>query len=130
MTARHLVEGRLGCDAVVITAVSAACQSSDHRALRKVLAENVTAIVDGGGAALAPTASLWGTAEVAGYLLGLVTNHPEAVLSERQVNGRAAIALASGGRVMGIVSLGTRSGLVEELFIVVNPDKLRAWNPE
>lgn len=130
MTRRTVETGRAGCDPVVVTAVRAACQALDGRALRTVLGANVTAVVDGGGVVPAPVVPIRGTAEVADYLLGLVTQHPEPVLSAQPVNGGTGIVVASGGRVVGIVSLGTRSGRVDELFIVLNPAKLRAWNPE
>ena len=89
---------------------------------------DVIAVVDGGGIVRAPSDPVTGATAVVGFLLELLGEHPRRSVTEHSVNGRVGIVLRSEGRVIGIVSVGTRLDLVDELLIVLNPEKLGAWN--
>jgi RNA polymerase sigma-70 factor, ECF subfamily len=113
---------------ITVSDVRVACQAADPDSLRDLLEADVTAVVDGGGNVPAPAGPVTGAADVADYLLGLIGAHPSLLLAEHSVNGRTGIVLSSGERVVGVVSVGIRLDRVSELLIVLNPEKLRAWN--
>jgi RNA polymerase sigma-70 factor, ECF subfamily len=119
--------GRRG-DVATLRALRLACQGADGDALRRLFVTDVVAVVDGGGIVRAPPDPVTGAAAVVDYLLELLGEHPRRSVSEHSVNGRTGIVLRSEGRVIGIVGVGTRLDLVDELLIVLNPEKLRAWN--
>jgi len=105
-----------------------ACDAADADALRHLFVSDVIAVVDGGGIVRAPSDPVTGATAVVGFLLELLGEHPRRSVTEHSVNGRVGIVLRSEGRVIGIVSVGTRLDLVDELLIVLNPEKLGAWN--
>ena len=111
-----------------MSALRIACRDADAESLRLLLETDVTAVVDGGGNVPAPAGPVTGAADVADYLLGLIGDHPPLLLAEHSVNGGTGIVLISGERVVGVVTVGTRLDRVAELLIVLNPEKLRAWN--
>ena len=113
---------------ITVSSLRIACQGGDAEGLRRLLEADVVALVDGGGNVRAPADPVTGAADVADYLLGLLGEHPRMQLAEHSVNGRSGIVLRSGGRVVGIVNVGTRLDRVAELMIVLNPEKLRGWN--
>ncbi len=113
---------------ITVRALRIACQAVDRDRVRDLLEPDVTAVVDGGGNVAAPPCPVTGAADVTDYLLGLIGDHPNLLLAEQSVNGRTGIVLSSGERVIGIVSVGIRLDRIAELLIVVNPEKLRAWN--
>lgn len=68
-----------------------------------------------------------GRAHVAQRVCTLL-EHAPVEFSEHEVNGQLGLVLRHTGRVCGVVSVNVRDGLVTDLWIVLNPDKLRHWN--
>ncbi|WP_072805896.1 hypothetical protein [Rhodococcoides yunnanense] len=116
----------------VVRALIAACRHGDPRSLRRLLADGVTAVVDGKG-------EVTGREEVAQLLLGASAAHPaantseksvsEESVSEESVNGRVGLAFRSAGHVRGVVSFAVEDGAIDRVWIVSTADKLRHWTP-
>ncbi|MET0414884.1 MAG: FAD-dependent oxidoreductase [Actinoplanes sp.] len=56
-----------------------------------------------------------------------VPRGPGAAVTVESVNGRAGLAVRRDGRVVAVIAVRTAAGRVEELWIVLNPAKLRHW---
>ena len=79
-----------------------------------------------------------GAENVARFLLGVLRKAPELAVEERDVNGELGLVVSVGDEIVGTVSLGTVSpgtvspgagdGRIHDVWIVLNPDKLSAWN--
>ena len=104
-----------------------------------LLDPSVAMAVDSGGKVPADRRIVRGRARVAERACALLENAPVYVteqlditeqfdITEQQVNGQSGLVLRRKGRVCGVVSVNVRNGLVTDLWIVLNPDKLRHWN--
>ncbi len=71
-----------------------------------------------------------GRDKVARLFLGLMRREPEMELVEDDVNGTPGVAVRIDGTTFAVLAVGVRGGLITDLWLVVNPDKLRAWNGE
>ena len=109
----------------VVHGVRLACERADDPTLRTLLSPDVVALVDAGGDLIAPTRPVSGVSAVAGTML---TTLAGADLAEQQVNGVCALVARRGDRVVGIVSLAVRDGLVTRVWITLSPLKLQRWN--
>ena len=85
-----------------------------------------------------------GADNVARYLLGSLRKASDLTVEERDVNGELGLVVSVGDEIVGTVSwhgvAGTVSGRVaaprrlggdgriHDVWIVMNPDKLSAWN--
>lgn len=114
--------------AAVVRTFKRACASGDVRDLITALAPEVTATVDGGGNARAALRPLVGAEKVARFLVGVTAKQPACELVERQVNGRAGIVMMSGSRAVGVYSFDVTDRRIDNIWVVVNPDKLDVWN--
>ena len=98
-----------------------------------LLDPSVAMAVDSGGKVPADRRIVRGRARVAERACTLLENAPfdsagQLDITEQQVNGQAGLVLRRKGRVCGVVSVNVRNGLVTDLWIMLNPDKLRHWN--
>ena len=116
MNERVLREFRLACDA------------NDRAALSRLLAADVTAVSDGGGRVTVPAGPVTGRADVASLVLGALGSCPGSTLVEQPVNGRGGLVLRQAGDVVGVASLKIAGDEVTDVWLVLNPDKLRGWN--
>lgn len=105
-----------------------ACEAADHAALIAILDAGATIVVDGGGRVRAPSTPVSGSEPVGRVILDLVGRIPLMVISEKSVNGGRGLVARSNGCVVGVATLGIRSHRIHQLWVVVNPDKLRSWN--
>jgi RNA polymerase sigma-70 factor (TIGR02957 family) len=104
----------------------AACETGDLGALLGVLAPDVVLVADGGDQARAPRRPILGTDKVSRFLLGSWDKGAAnmRVLVTR-VNGDPGIVAATdAGDPVGAVVLDVADGLVQSIYMVVNPDKL------
>ncbi|GAB2831827.1 hypothetical protein ACFQ0P_08205 [Microbacterium insulae] len=69
-----------------------------------------------------------GRNDVARLILELMGHFPLLRLEPGHINGRPGIVLRSSGRVVGVLNAVRRGGAAQELWIVVNPEKLRHWD--
>ncbi|WP_331735116.1 RNA polymerase sigma-70 factor (plasmid) [Streptomyces sp. NBC_00597] len=129
--ARKVVEGFL-----------AAALSGDTEPLIRLLTDDAVSVADGGAKVQARRTPVVGALGIARYLRGLFRPNAakrahvggSVAVHAAVVNGTAALLLAAGGRVLGVICLAETPDGVEALHIQVNPDKLeritRQWTAE
>ncbi|RPF30471.1 RNA polymerase subunit sigma [Streptomyces sp. TLI_185] len=109
-------------------AVRQACAEDDSDRLVSLLAPDVTAVFDGGGKIRALTSPVIGSQEVALSLLSLLARHPRTTLRTWPVNGATGLVARYGDQVAAVVTLDVAGPRVVQVWVVLNPDKLRSWN--
>jgi RNA polymerase sigma-70 factor (ECF subfamily) len=71
-----------------------------------------------------------GAAAVAQYLLGVLSRRQQVAgqvqVTMEPVNGRTGLVVRQGGGIVGVVDLAIADGLVAEITLLVNPEKLGA----
>ena len=112
----------------VVTAFRLACESGDLQALVAVLDPDVTSVSDGGGKVRAALRPVVGADNVARFILGVLRKGPDLTIDEELVNGEPGFVVRAGDQVVGTVSLGVADGRIHDIWMVLNPDKLAAWN--
>jgi len=113
----------------VVSAFRAACETGDLDALVALLDPAVESRSDGGGKVRAALRPVVGRDKVARLFLGLMRREPDMELVEDDVNGTPGVAVRIGGTTFAVLAVGVGGGgLITDLWLVVNPDKLGAWN--
>ncbi|WP_448808968.1 RNA polymerase sigma factor SigJ [Agromyces bauzanensis] len=112
----------------LVTAFRQACESGDLDALVAILDPGVTSVSDGGGKVRAALRPVVGADNVARLLLGILRKSPGLTADEEEVNGEPGLVVRAGDQVVGTVSIGTSEGRIRNVWMVLNPDKLAAWN--
>ncbi|WEB41115.1 RNA polymerase sigma factor SigJ [Streptomyces yunnanensis] len=112
-----------------VEAFLAAVMGGDFEALLNVLDPEVVWRADGGGKVSAARRPVLGRDKVARYVQGLVTRHftPATMrLAVREVNGSLGMVFAdpSGAYPAGVFGFTVHDGLITEVDVVLNPDKL------
>lgn len=111
----------------VVAAFAAATQAGDLAALTAVLDPDVTLRSDGGGLVSAARKPVFGADNVARFLLGLLEKYPSDQVEPRETTDGAGFAIRRDGRVIGVVNLHVIADRVADVWIVMNPEKLGAW---
>ncbi|MGS2648362.1 RNA polymerase sigma factor SigJ [Streptosporangium sp. LJ11] len=111
----------------IVSAFKNACEQGDLDTLISLLDPQVTVRADGGGKATAARRAILGAGKTARYFLGLLRNRFAQELTEENVNGCPGLVSHVGGEVNGIVAFAVRGGLITQIWVIVNPDKLHAW---
>lgn len=103
-----------------------ALQAGDPGELERLLADDVEALADGGGKAIAAKKPVRGREGVAKLYVGLRKLWPvDATVEVREVNGwPALVGSLSGGRVFAVLQVETDGEVIHALRSTVNPDKL------
>ena len=88
---------------------------------------------DGGGLVRAALRPIVGADQRRAVPARRAAQGTELAVVERDVNGELGLVVSVGDQVVGTVSLGTVSldtgdGRIHDVWIVMNPDKLSAWN--
>ncbi|MFG3321345.1 RNA polymerase subunit sigma [Streptomyces sp. NPDC048171] len=112
----------------LVDAVRQACADEDADRLAGLLAPDAVAFYDGGGKVRTLTQPVVGGPRVARSLLTLLARHPRTTLHTRPVNGRTGLVARYDGQVAGVVCLDLAGSRVVQVWVVLNPDKLRSWN--
>ncbi|MGY1641605.1 RNA polymerase sigma factor SigJ [Geodermatophilus sp. SYSU D00703] len=110
----------------------AACAGGDVEALLAALAPDAVLVSDGGGRARAALRPITGADKVARFLVattaqGLVL--PDLRVDVADVNGAPGVVVWTEGAPFLTLSLVVVDGLVQQVLIVRNPDKLRGLLP-
>ncbi|MFG3342906.1 RNA polymerase sigma-70 factor [Glycomyces sp. NPDC048151] len=104
-----------------------AAAGGDLAGLMAVLAPDVTLVCDGGGLAPAPRRVLEGVELVANALISFTRRMPEEPsVGFEEVNGGPAVVVRSGVAAAVVIMLHLVDGVVEEIHLVSNPEKLGA----
>ncbi|GGJ61403.1 RNA polymerase subunit sigma [Streptomyces brasiliensis] len=114
--------------AAVVDEVRAACAAQDAERLVGLLAQDVTAFFDGGGKVRAQVRPVHGREQVARSLLTLLAPRARTTVDPHSVNGRTGLVVRYDRRVAAVISLDLAGPRIVQVWVVVNPDKLRPWN--
>ncbi|MGP4053179.1 RNA polymerase subunit sigma, partial [Streptomyces sp. 2A115] len=114
-------------DAVVRT-VRQACVTEDAALLASLLAPDATAFFDGGGKVRALAKPVHGSRQVARSLLTLLARGPRTSLRTHSVNGRTGLVVRYHDQVAAVISLDIAGHHAVQVWVTLNPDKLRTWN--
>ncbi|MFK0120835.1 sigma factor [Streptomyces sp. NPDC090994] len=109
-------------------ALRQACADEDAGRLAALLADDVTAFFDGGGKVRALTGPVTGRERVARSLLTLLAGQPRTTLRACPVNGGTGLVARYDETVAAVVTLDVAGSRVVQVWVVLNPDKLRSWN--
>jgi RNA polymerase sigma-70 factor (ECF subfamily) len=112
----------------VILALLAGCEVQDETAVRALLHHRITVLVDSGGNVAAERTPVRGAERAASLLVRLLGEAPAVAVSEQSVNGYAGLVFRHDGRVVGVLSADIEAETIIDIWIVVNPEKLRHWN--
>jgi RNA polymerase sigma-70 factor (ECF subfamily) len=110
----------------------AACSGGDVDALLAALAPDVVLVTDGGGRAKAALRPISGADKVARFLLATAAQGlavPDLHVEVADLNGAPGVVLWSGTAPYMTLSLVLVDGLVAQVLVVRNPDKLRGLPP-
>ncbi|MFI9816820.1 RNA polymerase sigma-70 factor [Saccharothrix variisporea] len=104
----------------------AACAGGDLNAVMELLAPDVTAWSDGGGKVTAALRPLHGPDHVARWFLGVLAKPQSAgiALEPTTINGELGVLFTLGGTPVGALTYDVADGLLQNLRLQVNPDKL------
>ncbi|MFI9612042.1 RNA polymerase subunit sigma [Streptomyces sp. NPDC052023] len=118
---------RRGDDAVV-HAVQQAWATQDEALLASLLTIDARACFDGGGKVRALVTPVYGDRRIARSLMLLLPHNPRTSLHTRNVNGRTGLVVYIDRRVAAVISLDIARHRVRQIWVILNPDKLRSWN--
>ncbi|WP_308168216.1 RNA polymerase sigma factor SigJ [Nonomuraea sp. NEAU-A123] len=111
----------------VVSAFREACQSGDLDALVSLLDPDVESRSDGGGKVRAALRPVIGRDKVARLLLGLMRKVPGLELVEDDVNGTPGLTIRIAGATVAVLAMDVHDGLITDVWLVLNPDKLHTW---
>lgn len=129
---RHLRDGRsrptdrAQHDALV-QAFAAACLSGDIDEVVAVLDPRAVLRSDGGGVVSAARRDVHGADAIARMLLGLMAKWPDAVVEPAFTPDGLAVTARQGGEITTVINVGVDGGLVTDVWVMRNPEKLRLW---
>ncbi len=106
----------------------AACAGGDVEALLAALAPDAVLVTDGGGQVKAALRPIAGAEKIARFLLATTATGlaaPGVQVLPADVNGLPALVIRQDGRPYLVASLVLVDGLVAQVLVVSNPDKLR-----
>lgn len=112
----------------VVRAVREACAHEDAVRLGSLLHPDATAFFDGGGKVRTLVRPVHGGEPVTRSLLTLLARRPRVTLTTQSVNGRTGLVARYDRQVAAVISLDIADHRAVQAWIVLNPDKLRAWN--
>ncbi|HEX5505802.1 MAG TPA: RNA polymerase sigma-70 factor [Thermomicrobiales bacterium] len=107
------------------------CQDGDLDGLVALLADDITLWSDGGGKVAAARFPIHGAPRVARALLGIFRKAPAGAFARpADLNGTPGlVAYQDDGTPLGTLTLDIADGRISGVYLVVNPDKLRALPP-
>jgi RNA polymerase sigma-70 factor, ECF subfamily len=105
-----------------------AWQAKDINALIGLLDPDATATADGGGLALTFLHPIEGNEQIARAWVELANRAPSnATLLERTVNGQPGLVAEQDGAIVTVFAFDVARDRIKRIWVIRNPDKLRAW---
>ncbi|MFF4150750.1 RNA polymerase sigma-70 factor [Streptomyces sp. NPDC001651] len=105
----------------------AAAAGGDLEGLMSLLAPDVRLIGDSGGKAKAPLRVLESADHVGRFLAGVAQKGiPDAGFRYVEINGGPALLVLSGGRPDSVFQVDVLDGRIQAVYVIRNPDKLKA----
>ncbi|MET4647014.1 MULTISPECIES: RNA polymerase subunit sigma-24 [Streptomyces] len=112
----------------IVTAFWAACDTRDLAALVSLLDPEATTLSDGGGKVRAALNPIHGADRTARFMLAALLQYPKLEATLQSVNGKTGLVLRHETTVSGVVSFHVQGEKITDVWLVLNPDKLRSWN--
>src|SRR5262249_29594967 len=105
-----------------------AARSGDLSGLMALFADNAVMISDGGGKVRAALNPVNGANAIARFAVCVLKKNESLnpIHSLSEVNGQPAFITSISGQTISATVLDIRDGLIHNLFVVANPDKLRS----
>lgn len=110
----------------MVGAFKRAWESADIDRLVELLADDASAIGDGGGVIRAELRPVVGAQGVARFFAERMTAS-ELAIEESTVNGQPGLVARLRGRVVSVLSFGIENGRIVTIWATLNPEKLRPW---
>jgi len=107
----------------------AVIQSGDTKQLEKMLNTDIGFISDGGGKAKAAINPVYGSANVIAMLLGIQRKfykENSLTLEEAVINHQPALLYYIDGKLINCQVFAIKNGVIENVFFIRNPDKLKS----
>lgn len=106
-----------------------ALSEGDAEHVLSLLAEDAVLLSDGGGKVIAAARPVESKERVARFLIGILhqAQLEDGVAPEievKELNFQTAVIFRQGGSVTGVIFVNIRNGLLQNIYIVRNPDKL------
>ncbi len=106
-----------------------ATQAGNMEALTSLLAQDAVSWADGGGKARANLKPLYGKLAVARFWLSVaLKNERPGIFTLAEINGGPALLFWEEGQLAGVLSLTLSAGGIQEIYALVNPEKLAYLN--
>lgn len=122
-------EARRDADhAAVVSAFKAAWDTGDVAKLVALLDPSASVTADGGGRVSAALEPILGAEAVAHALLSARERERGFTLEAALVNGEPGLLARADGKTIAVIAMDIADGVVRNLWVVRNPDKLHAWN--
>ncbi len=112
----------------VVRAFAAATRSGDLGRLVATLDPDVVLRSDGGGIVAAARKPVLGPDHVGRFVLGVLRKRTEVEVREQETGDGLGFAMWNEGRIVGVVTVDVRAGLVTSVRLMLNPAKLTLWN--
>lgn len=111
----------------VVASFMRACESGDRDGIARLMRRDAALTIDSGGS-IPGAHRAQGPDAVASAIAELLSRYPGFRMEPGHVNGRPGIVIVADGSVVGVINAVRHGDRVREMWIVVNPDKLRHWN--
>ncbi|KAB1647915.1 sigma-70 family RNA polymerase sigma factor [Pseudoclavibacter endophyticus] len=115
---------RAGATPEVWHAFTSAIRAGDLAATTALLTGDSVLVSDGGGKVSSARRPVLGAENIARFLLGLATQHPDISIDLVPVNGEHALLVREDGAVSLVLFLETGDGGIRTVRIMRNPEKL------
>lgn len=111
----------------VVESFVEACLTGDVATLVGCLDPSAVATSDGGGRVRAALRPVVGADRVARFLVGALRKSTDLVASLEDGGDETRLVLRRGGVVAAVATFRVRNGLVSNIWLTLNPDKLGTW---
>lgn len=111
----------------VVESFVEACLTGDVATLVGRLDPSAVATSDGGGRVRAALRPVVGADRVARFLVGALRKSTDLVASLEDGGDETRLVLRRGGVVAAVATFRVRNGLVSNIWLTLNPDKLGTW---
>ena len=108
-----------------------AARTGDVQGLMSLFADDSVMMSDGGGKVRAAVNPVHGPDSIARFIVGVVRKGvpADATIMLTEINGQPAFVVFHEGRAVSATILDISGGVIRNLFIIVNPVKLRGLSP-
>jgi RNA polymerase sigma factor (sigma-70 family) len=113
--------------AEAVSGFKSALERGDIGGLIGLLDPDVHVVNDGGGRVRAALREVVGVEKVVRFLTGVLRREPDMEMSSEEVNGQMGLVIRLHGTTLAVVSVEVVNGFITQLWMVLNPDKLRFW---